>query len=152
MKTIFDDGLSRTLVARVRNLSPDASPRFGRMTPHQAVLHLTDSFRIVLGDRITEFRADSLFNRTVGRVFALTLPVPWPKGIPTSPEADQEQRGTPPGAFDADVEGLLAEMERFRATGGRGLAPHVALGDLTPGEWGRWGYRHMDHHLVQFGA
>ena len=25
------------------------------------------------------------------------------------------------------------------------------LAELTEAEWGRWGYRHMDHHLRQFG-
>lgn len=152
MKTLFRDRDHDDLVDRVRRLRADAPRRWGRMTAPQAVCHLADAFRIVLGERPTPFRADTLFNRTVGRLFALTLPVPWPRGVPTSPDADQEKGGTPPGAFDDDVADLLGCMDRFRSTGGRGLDPHLALGDLTPGEWGRWGYRHVDHHLRQFGA
>ncbi len=152
MKTIFRDAEFAALERRLERLRPDASPRFGRMTPHQAVLHLTDAFKIILGERKTAARADTLFNRTVGRVFALTLPLPWPKGVPTAPEADQERAGTPPGDFGEDVSALREQMRRFRETGGRGLAPHIALGDLTAAEWGRWGYRHVDHHLRQFGA
>ena len=152
MKTIFRAADHAALEARLDRLRPASPRRWGRMSPQQAVCHLTDSFRIVLGDRETAFRADGLLNRTVGRVLALTLPVPWPKGLPTSPEADQEAAGTPPGAFDDDVAALRIWMARFREQGGRGLAPHVALGPLTPAEWGRWGYRHVDHHFRQFGA
>jgi hypothetical protein len=152
LRSIFQDETHRDLERRLKALRPEAPARFGRMSAHEAVCHLTDAFLIVLGDRPTRFRADSWFNRTVGRVVALSTPVPWPRGIPTSPEADQERGGTPPGDFDEDRTELLRQMSRFRATGGRGLDPHVALGALTPAEWGRWGFRHLDHHLRQFGA
>jgi hypothetical protein len=26
------------------------------------------------------------------------------------------------------------------------------MGSLTHGQWMRWGYRHTDHHLRQFGC
>lgn len=152
MKSLFRDRDHDALVERIRRLRPDAPRRWGRMTAPQAVCHLNDAFLIVLGDRETAARADTLLNRTLGRLFALTLPVPWPKGVPTAPEADQEKEGTPPGDFGDDCRELVSLMERFRSLGGRGLDPHVALGDLTPAEWGRWGYRHVDHHLRQFGA
>ena len=152
MKTIFRERDLDALERRLEQLAPDAVARFGRMSPHQAVRHLYDAFRIAMGDRKTTARADTLFNRTVGRVFALTLPFPWPKGVPTAAEADQERAGSTPGDFKDDVAALRAEMRRFHATGGNGLAPHIALGDLTAAEWGRWGYRHVDHHLRQFGA
>jgi hypothetical protein len=122
------------------------------MTAGQALCHLGDAFHLVMGEAQTDFRADGLFNRTVGRLFALTLPVPWPKGLPTSPEADALQDGTPPGDFAADVARLRDDVERFVARDGRDLPPHPALGSLTRAEWGRWGYRHMDHHLRQFGV
>lgn len=152
VKNIFNDPDHRDLERRLDALRPDSPRRWGRMSPHQAVCHLNDAFEIVLGERPTDFRADSLLNRTVGRVVALSTPIPWPRGLPTSPEADQEKNGTPPGSFDDDVADLRASMARFRERGGRGLGPHVALGPLSPGEWGRWGWRHTNHHLRQFGV
>jgi hypothetical protein len=152
MTTIFDAATYESLRERAGRLTPESPRQWGRMTPHQAVCHLNDSFLIVLGDRTTDFRANSLFNRTVARFLALSTPVPWPKGVPTSPEADQERKGTPPGAFDEDVAQLRDLMARFRETEGRSLDPHIAFGPLTSGEWGRWGYRHMNHHLSQFGV
>jgi hypothetical protein len=151
MKSIFNERDARDLEARLGRMTPDCPRRWGRMDAHGAVCHLSDAFRVVMGGATSDFRADTLFNRTVGRLVALSLPVPWPKGLPTSPECDQERSGTAPAAFAADVAALQALMRRFRGTGGRDLPPHVALGPLSPGEWGRWGYRHMDHHLRQFG-
>ena len=43
-------------------------------------------------------------------------------------------------------------ISRFVAAAGRGTDTHPIFGDLTLGEWGRWGYRHMDHHVTQFGV
>jgi len=65
---------------------------------------------------------------------------------------DQERDGTPPGDWDADLADLQAAMGRFRDRDGRDLPPHVLFGALTRGEWGRWAYRHVDHHLRQFSA
>lgn len=152
MKNIFRDRDHDELLARLATLRPDSPRRWGRMTPHQAVRHLDDSFLLVLGVRTTEYRADTFFNRTLGRVLALSSPIPWPRGLPTSPEADQERKGTPPEDFAADVDLLRRRMADFRERGGRDMDPHIALGPLSVGEWGRWGYRHMHHHLRQFGA
>ena len=152
MKSIFHEAVHAELVARAGRLRPDSPRRWGRMNAHQAVCHLNDAFLIVLGERPTDFRADHWLNRTLGRFVALSTPVPWPRGLPTSPDADQEKSGTPPGEFESDRAALLTLMERFRETGGRDLPRHVALGSLSPGEWGRWGYRHVNHHLRQFGV
>ena len=121
------------------------------MTPHQAVCHLADSFKATLGDRpLTASKPD--VKRKFTRFVAFTLPLPWPKGVPTSPDVQAEKGGTPPGEFAKDVAELRSLMERFVATGGVTLAPHYVWGAMSRGEWGRYGYRHMDHHLRQFGV
>jgi hypothetical protein len=66
---------------------------------------------------------------------------------------DAKRGGTRPGDFVKDLERLLEVRERFAA----GLpalngAPHPIFGPMTSALWGRWGYRHEDHHLRQFGA
>lgn len=86
------------------------------------------------------------------RFVAFTLPVPWPKGVPTSPEVNAEKTGTPPGEFEKDVAELRDLVKRFVETDGRTLEPHYAWGRMSRREWGRYGYRHLDHHLQQFGV
>ncbi|MEM7417325.1 MAG: DUF1569 domain-containing protein [Gemmatimonadota bacterium] len=149
--SIFDSPTHAELIRRLEDLSPDHTRQWGRMTPHQAVCHLADSFRAILGDRPLRSR-DPDITRFLMRVYAFTLPIPWPKGVPTSAAVDAERDGTRPGDFDRDVAELTELIRRFVATDGRTLAPHYAWGTLTRGEWGRYAFRHIDHHFSQFGV
>lgn len=149
---VFTPKDREALVRRLETLTGDAPGLWGCMSAHQAVCHLSDGYRMVLGDRELPSQAN-LFLRTVVRFVALSTPMTWPKGSPTAPGLNQaEGGGTSPQDFQRDVSDLKDLMARFAATGGRGLRPHVAFGALTPGEWGRWAWRHTDHHLRQFGA
>jgi hypothetical protein len=79
--------------------------------------------------------------------------VPWPAGIPTSPEIDQEGGGTRPVDFTADVGQVEALLELVTApTRSLGRQPHPTFGAMSEAAWLRWGYVHTDHHLRQFGA
>lgn len=152
MANVFHPGVADELRARLRALREESPALWGRMNAHQAVCHLADAFRMALGERPLPLRTNFLF-RTVIRWVALTAPLPFPKRAPTAPELDQARGGgSPPGAFRDDVEALERLLERFVGSGGVGLHPHLAFGDLSPGEWGRWAWRHTDHHLRQFGV
>ena len=151
MKTIYDEDECRALVERLGRLTPDSQGRWGRMTAPQAVCHLSDAFRVSLGD-ISHPVVGNFFHRTIIRWVALSTSIKWPHGAKTLPAFDQEQGGTPPASFAEDVNDLRDLILRFAASKGAGLSPHPAFGGLKPGEWGRWGYRHMDHHLRQFGV
>jgi hypothetical protein len=67
------------------------------------------------------------------------------------PEMDQRAGGTPPGEFRDDLRELVDLMERFAVCEG-GWPRHPVFGVMSRNDWGRWGYRHTDHHLRQFGA
>jgi hypothetical protein len=138
------------LLERLRRLTP-ASPRgWGRMTPHQAVCHLSDAFRAMMRDTpVTSI--GNPFSRTVIKWVALNAPVKWPPGVKTVPEVDQEIGGTKPVEFLRDRQQLEQLMEQFATRTGE-YQPHPIFGRLTQAEWHRWGWRHMDHHLRQFGV
>jgi hypothetical protein len=150
MKTIYDPASCSALIERLERLRHDTEGLWGRMTAPRAVCHLSDTFRASLGDT-HHAQVGTVLHRTVIRFVALSTPMEWPRGAKTLPAFDQEQGGTPPADFDADVDGLKALVGRFTKSEGADLSPHAAFGALTAGEWGRWGYRHMDHHLRQFG-
>ena len=85
------------------------------------------------------------------KLVALQLPLRWPHGVRTRRDVDQERGGTPPAEFATDVATLVSACNRFAA--GEGMrATHFLFGPLSAEEWGRWGYKHMDHHLRQFGV
>ena len=77
---------------------------------------------------------------------------PWPKGSPTLPEFDQQKgSGTPPEELERDKKELRRLMERFLEQE-RGWPRHPVFGMMKRREWGIWAYRHVDHHLRQFGV
>lgn len=151
MSNIFDPGQRKTLHDRFLRLRADSPAQWGRMNAHGMVCHLTDSFLACLGERPVSMKS-TLAGRTVMRFFALSTPMPWPKGVPTMPEVDQEKAGSAPYDFEADVARLLKVMDRFVAELDVSAIRHPLFGRLTAGEWGRWAYRHMHHHGRQFGV
>jgi hypothetical protein len=152
MKTLGDAETKREILARLQLVGPESGRRWGRMTAPQMICHLADSFRGVMGER-TLSKAPSFLPRKFVKWVALDLPIQWPHGTKTMPEVDQEAGGTPPKEFASDVEELKVLMQRFSASE-RDFkwSPHPFFGSMTEGEWMRWGYRHMDHHLRQFGV
>ncbi len=151
MITIADASIRQQLRDRLEGLTPDAPRQWGSMTPNQMLCHLTDAFRLAIGERGGS-AVDTWFTRNIIRGFALYAPLQWPKGVPTRPEADQKIGGTPPTQFAADKNLLLNYFDRF-CRQPRDFTPgaHPIFGKMSAKEWDRWAYLHMDHHLRQFG-
>ena len=97
--------------------------------------------------------ASTFLQRTLIKKVALYVPLPWPKGVPTRPEADQMAGGTKPVDFAKDKAALLVLIDRI-ASEKRDFTfvAHPIFGKMTDREWMRWAYLHCDHHLRQFGG
>jgi transposase InsO family protein len=78
-------------------------------------------------------------------------------------ESEPMRKNSPtvPGLVVDDERDLVMERERlsrvidrFSAAGPEGCTthPHSFFGRLTPEEWSLWMYKHLDHHLRQFGV
>ncbi|HXD15771.1 MAG TPA: DUF1569 domain-containing protein [Vicinamibacterales bacterium] len=150
-QTLADPALRAALVVRLQRLTPDSPRQWGRMNAHQAICHLSDSFRNMMSPTPLSSLATP-FSRTFVRWIALHSGLPWPHGVKTRPEADQEIGGTRPVEFGRDREQLEALIEQFAARQGGDFQPHPMFGRLTTREWQHWGWRHTDHHLRQFGV
>jgi hypothetical protein len=152
MKTLARQRDKAEILQRLRAVRPESVRRWGRMSAHQMVCHLSDSFRMVTGQKPVS-DATSLLERTIVKWIALYLPLPWPAGILTRPEIDQELGGTRPVDFATDVAQLEVLMELMTAqTGSFDWHMHPIFGRMSEAAWLRWAYLHMDHHLRQFGA
>ena len=139
------------ILRRIETLTPRSERRCGRMTPHQMVCHLSDACRAALGERRVPV-IGTLWERTVIRWLAIHTNVKWPQGVRTVPEADQEIGGTRPTEFARDVDELRGLIQRFSGPEAQLSGYHPLFGALSAAEWGRFSYRHADHHLRQFGA
>jgi hypothetical protein len=122
------------------------------MSAHQMICHLCDSFRMLTGHKSVS-SSSSVMQQTIVKWIALYAPLPWPAGIPTRPEVDQEIGGTGPVDFAEDVAQLEALLEsavtRIRTAD---CPAHPIFGRMSETAWLRWGYLHVDHHLRQFGV
>lgn len=119
------------------------------MTAPQMICHLNDSFLVAAGEKYASPKT-SVMQRTLIKWIALRTPLKWPPGVPTRPEIAQGQGGTPPGEWETDRAQLLALIDAFAAR--RSFGEHPVFGKMSQRDWLIWGYRHVDHHLRQFGA
>jgi hypothetical protein len=76
--------------------------------------------------------------------------LPWPKGRIHGPT---ELFLTPATTWKADLATFEALLNRFVSQTAEDDWPeHPFFGPMTHQSWGRFSYRHFDHHLRQFGA
>ena len=146
MKTIFDAKLRDGLLARVNHVTADARPLWGKMNAEQMLAHLVEAMRMALGELQTR-RKNVPVRYWPLRELAIYV-LPWPKGAPTATELLPTDRRS--------VEDSKRELVRLlNAVGGRASATawpeHPAFGKLSARAWGVLGWRHVDHHLRQFG-
>ena len=153
MRSLSDPNDKSSILARLKTIRSDSPRQWGRMSSHQLICHLSDAFRVAIGEK-PACLTPNLINQTMIKWIALRAPLPWPKGFQTPPEVNQEGDAcTRPLDFQEDFSNLLALIERFGSRQRDSqLQPHPIFGPLSEWEWFRWGYLHVDHHLRQFGA
>jgi hypothetical protein len=152
MKTLASAADREAIVRRLHTVVPESPRRWGRMSAHQMLCHLTDVFRSSMGERRVKSTLPIVAQVPV-RWVAIWLPLRWPRGFPAPPEWDQMIAGTPPSNFEQDRSELLRIFARFTEQPRTfAWSEHAIFGHLSDREWQRLGYRHMDHHLRQFGA
>ena len=93
VKSFLKPADKKEIFERLSNVLPDSQRRWGKMTPHQMICHLSDSFKFTFGE-IEISSVSNAFTRTVVKWIVLYYPLPLPRGAKTRPEADQEIGGT----------------------------------------------------------
>jgi hypothetical protein len=120
------------------------------MNADQIVPHLTDPLRVAIGDRTAQ-PMNSVFSKPIVSTLIVWW-APWPKGAPTADEFVQGKKGTPPVEFERDKQTLLLAIHRFaNHAENEEFRPSPVFGNLSRRGWGRLMWRHIDHHLRQFG-
>ena len=147
MHSLWQAADRNALRERLQRLQPTTKGRWGKFTAPEMVAHLSQSMRMATGDLPTERKNGPL------RFWPLKMLViyvmPWPKGTPTARELLE---GTPTN-WDADLARLSSMIEDFaRLDRNRAWPTHPAFGQLSAANWGALGYKHVDHHLKQFGV
>lgn len=150
MRTLESKSDRKSILARASALTPSDARLWGKMSPHQMVCHLCDSYKVALGEKSVSM-ATGFLQRTLVKFLALRAPMKWPHGRPTRPEVEQGVGGTVPVEFEKDRANLLSLIDRFCSNTIDPKIEHPFFGPMTRQDWMRWGYLHADHHLRQFG-
>lgn len=150
MKNLFSAKDKDELINRLSNLSRNHVPRWGKMNAHQVVVHMADPLRAALADRPVPLNP-GIFNKwPINKLFSQYLP--WPKGAPTAPEFIQGMKGSIPVEFEKDKQELILLIHRFsRHQNSPPFPIQPTFGKLNNREWARLMWRHINHHLTQFG-
>jgi len=152
MPSLFSAADRETLLARLTRLTPNATARWGRMTAPKMLAHLNDAFRMGLGElpikkRKLPFVLSALRAWPVKQLVIYAMP--FPKSAPTAPEIYARDTAD----WNTEMQALLKYIAMA------GVAPsdypwaeHPLFGTLSHKTWGVLGYKHIDHHLQQFGV
>jgi hypothetical protein len=150
MKNLYEPATVQELKNRMARLGPESQRQWGKMNAPQALAHCCGGMEWAVG---ISTPPRMFLGRIVGGIIkpmVLRDDQPMRKNSPTVKSlvtADERDLATE----RARLAGLI---ERFATAGPKGCTthPHSFFGRLTPEEWAILMYKHLDHHLRQFGV
>jgi uncharacterized protein DUF1569 len=150
MKNLFEAARVEEVKQRIGQMRPDSARQWGKMNPGQALEHCSRGMEMALGDK-TPPRV--MIGRMLGwfvKPKVMGNDEPLRRNTPTAKilvVMDERDLGT-------ERTRLCGLIDRFAAAGSAGCTthPHAFFGQLTPDEWAILMYKHLDHHLRQFGV
>jgi len=153
MKTLFEQHGMEEVVGRINRLTPDSTARWGKMNVSQMLAHAQKPLEVAIDTsrldngvmlKIMSF----LFGKATKKKFLENETLD--KNSPTAPSFKiTDQRD-----FAQEKEALLSVLNRFGETGRAGKLGdrHPFFGPMTLEEWDMLQWKHLDHHLKQFGV
>lgn len=150
MKTIFDNVTHDQLHERLARLASDSKREWGKMSPSQAIEHTARVLEMAMS---AEQPLKQIFlGRALSWIFKGQFlgEKPFKKNAPTGP--DYVIKHEPD--FEATRARLKDLITAFHGRGADALDGnvHPFFGRLTGKQWGETQYKHVDHHLRQFGV
>ncbi len=150
MQDIFSTQTIANLEARINQIDNDSTAAWGKMTPYQMVKHCLLNEELML--RKTLYK-----RRFLGRLFgkiALKANIkddgPMGKNSPTHPDLVITEQGDVNSIKQRWIE-LLREYPKMKEGAYAGFV-HPFFGKMSREQIARFAYKHVDHHLTQFGV
>jgi len=151
MKDIFGQSVSEEIIQRIENLTPQSQPNWGKMNVAQMLAHLSVMYEMIYEPE--KFPKRGALMQFLLRLLAKEQVVgtkPYPKnGRTVSAFVISDERD-----FGVEKKKLIGYIRKTRELGRNyfeGKASH-SFGKLTADEWNNMFYKHINHHLTQFGV
>lgn len=150
MLKCFEKEESEVLCKRIDTINAQSLPLWGKMNASQMIKHCTIPYNQIFDKNVPK---SPFLMRIMVRLFfkkSMVNETPYKQNLPTAPNFIINE--TPD--IEPCKEILKAKIRETQILGAshfEGKA-HSTLGILTAVEWNNVLYKHLDHHLRQFGA
>ncbi|MCL7763557.1 DUF1569 domain-containing protein [Polaribacter sp. Z014] len=150
MRNIFEKEITNEVIKRIDNLTASTKPTWGKMSVSQMLSHCSVSYEMVYTDKYPKPNA---FTKWILKMFVKKIVVsekPYAKNGKTAAQfiiSDDKE-------FEVEKKILIDYITKTQELGEayfEGKESH-SFGELTAVEWNNSFYKHLDHHLTQFGV
>lgn len=150
MKNLFTEKDTQETLKRIDSLTENSKPNWGKMSVGQMLSHCSVTYEMVFTDK---HKKPNLFLKLILKTFikkAVVSEKPYPKNGKTSPQfliTDKKD-------FLKEKETLKNYMKQTQKLGESYFEGKESnsFGKLTAVEWNTMFYKHLNHHLTQFGV
>lgn len=150
MKNIFKKEVTENLCKRIDKLTPETRAIWGKMNVSQMLAHCNVTYEMIYENKHTK---PSTFKQFLIKLFVKNLVVsekPFKKNIRTAPEFVITESKD----FEHEKKRLIEYLQKTQQLGEVHFdnKASLSLGKLTKTEWNNMMYKHLNHHLTQFGV
>jgi hypothetical protein len=148
MKSIFNPDDNQVIIDRINNLTPNSTPLWGKMTVSQMLKHCQAPIDVAFGT--LQLKPNFIF-QIMGKFFKNSIiKKEFKKNSPTVPNFIYKSEYN----FKESQQDLIEKVRKFSTKGTSIIKnpKHPFFGKMTFEEWDILQYKHLDHHLNQFGV
>lgn len=151
MKSLFNPEDLEETRNRIFLIKENFEPKWGRMNAAQMFRHCDKILQVALGKLILPKR--NLLIQTIGIITKIEMKI-FNNGIPGNMPTFDKVKVSENCNFEKSRENLLKTLDEFirKAEKNNLLSEHQLFGKMTKQDWGFLEYKHINHHLKQFGV
>jgi hypothetical protein len=150
MKNIFNQNVTVELVSRINNLNASSKPVWGKMSVGKMLAHCSVTYELIYDNKHPKPNAVKKFILKLLIKNIVVSEKPYKKSSPTAPEfIIKDDRN-----FENERKRLIDYITKTQQLGEDYFDDKESnsFGKLTKTEWNNMFYKHLDHHLTQFGV
>jgi len=150
MESLFNKEHNQKIISRINQLSNSSQAQWGKMNVNQMLAHCQPPLQVAFGElKLKRTMIGFLLGGMVKKKLVKDAK-PFDKNLPTDKAfivVDQRE-------LEAERTKLVALVKKFAEAGPSGISKesHPFFGNCSPQEWDIIQWKHLDHHLQQFGV